>query len=179
MSPPKRRHLLHKKKLTNQHLFGMLLAGKAGIFMLNRFGAFVTGITACYKYIQRIKTQEMSELGLKGTHMTCLFFLNQNPDGMTAAQLCHLCDEDKAAISRALAELETKGYLRTQPMSGKKYRAVVQLTEAGFQVAQQMDGLIEDWVTVGGAGLTDEERADFYRVLEKIAVNLKKHYEKN
>ena len=147
--------------------------------MLNRFGAFVTGITACYKYIQRIKTQEMAELGLKGTHMTCLFFLSQNPEGMTAAQLCHLCDEDKAAISRTLAELETKGYLRTQPMSGKKYRAVVQLTEAGFRTAQHMDGMIEDWVSIGGAGLTDEERADFYRVLEKIAVNLKNHYEKN
>ena len=42
--------------------------------MLQRFEDFVTGITVCYKYIQRIKSAEMTEFGLKGTHVMCLFF---------------------------------------------------------------------------------------------------------
>ena len=48
---------------------------------------------------------EMTELGLKGTHVMCLFFLHHTPEGLTAAQLCQLCAEDKAAISRTIATL--------------------------------------------------------------------------
>ena len=137
MPPLRRRHLFEEKEVDKSTSFWYAIRGKEVTGMLNRFGAFVTGITACYKYIQRIKTQEMAELGLKGTHMPCLFFLSQNPEGMTAAQLCHLCDEDKAAISRTLAELETKGYLRTQTMSGKKYRAVVLLDSTALFAQQE------------------------------------------
>ena len=52
--------------------------------MLHRFSAFVGGITECYKYIQRIKAAEMTEFGLKGTHVMCLYYLRQNPTGLTA-----------------------------------------------------------------------------------------------
>ncbi len=147
--------------------------------MLNRFGAFVSGITACYKYIQRIKSMEMTELGLKGTHAMCLFHLHRHGEGLTAAQLCQLCGEDKAAISRTLADLEGKGYLHTQESTGKKYRAMLRLTAEGEAVANRIDSLIEDWVGAGGEGLTDEEREEFYRVLGHIALNLKHRYETN
>ena len=36
--------------------------------MQDRFQAFVTGIAVCYKYIQKIKSVEMTEFGLKGAH---------------------------------------------------------------------------------------------------------------
>ena len=143
--------------------------------MLNRFGAFVTGITACYKYIQRIKTLEMTELGLRGTHAMCLFYLHHNPQGLTAAQLCQLCDEDKGAISRTLSELETKGYLYTR--AAKKYRAEIMLTPEGTALAEKMDTLIESWVGIGGDGLTEEQRSSFYQTLERIAAILKEKYE--
>lgn len=147
--------------------------------MLNRFGAFVGGITACYKYIQRIKSMEMTELGLKGTHVMCLFHLHHQEQGLTAAQLCQLCGEDKAAISRTLSELEEKGYLHTQTAAGKKYRAQLLLSPEGEAVAKRMDALIEDWVAAGGQDLTQEEREAFYKTLEHIASNLKHHYESN
>lgn len=142
--------------------------------MIDRFQSFVTGITECYKYIQRIKSAEMTELGLKGTHVMCLFFLRRHPEGLTAAQLCRLCAEDKAAISRTLATLQARGYIAT---GGKKYRAALTLTPAGTQIAEQVDGLICQWVGVGGDGLTDEERAAFYRTLEHIAANLRRNFE--
>lgn len=147
--------------------------------MLNRFGAFVTGITACYKYIQRIKSMEMTELGLKGTHVMCIFYLHHHPEGLTAAELCQFCGEDKAAISRTLAELENKGCLYTETADGKKYRARLFLTPAGTEQAQRIDSLIAEWVSVGGDGLSEQDRADFYRILGLIAENLKEHYNKN
>lgn len=143
--------------------------------MTERFQSFVTGITACYKQIQRIKSMEMTEFGLKGTHAMCIFFLHNNPEGLTAAQLCRLCAEDKAAISRTLATLQQKGYIRT---GEKKYRAPMQLTEEGEAIAVKVDGLIDQWVNFGGDGLSDEDRAVFYRVLDTIAENLEQRMER-
>lgn len=146
--------------------------------MLQRFQAFVTGITECHRHIQRIKSMEMTELGLKGTHVMCLFYLNQSPQGLTSAQLCQLCAEDKAAVSRTVAELEGLGYLTAALPDGKKYRAPLCLTPKGRQAAQRINSLVEQWVCIGGDGLTDEERTAFYSTLEKIAVNLKTKVEK-
>ena len=64
--------------------------------MIRRFESFVTGITVCYKSIQRIKTMEMTEYGLKGTHAIYLTMMRRFPEGITAAQLCELCGRDKA-----------------------------------------------------------------------------------
>ena len=145
--------------------------------MLQRFDAFVTGITICYKYIQRIKAAEMTPFGLKGTHVMCLHHLRQNPDGLTAAQLCTLCAEDKAAISRTVSELRQSGYI-TSP-STKSYRALLLLTEVGQELCKKMDSLIEGWVAAGGDGLTTRERLDFYRSLELISNNLRAHMERD
>ncbi|MBQ7098789.1 MAG: winged helix-turn-helix transcriptional regulator [Oscillospiraceae bacterium] len=143
--------------------------------MIQRFDAFVSGITACYKYIQRIKSMEMTEFGLKGTHVMCLYYLRRNPAGLTAAQLCGLCAEDKAAISRTVSELRSRGYITS--LSKKAYRAMLTLTAAGQELARKFDQLIEDWVTAGGDGLTDEERCDFYKALSSIAENLRSRIE--
>ena len=139
--------------------------------MLHRFEEFVTGITECHRYIQRIKAMEMTELGLKGTHVMCLFYLGRSPEGLTAAQLCGLCCEDKAAVSRTLSELEQLGHITR---GDKKYRAPLVLTDSGRALAGRLNGLVAQWVTAGGDGLTDEERTAFYATLGKIAANLRK-----
>ena len=143
--------------------------------MIQRFDAFVSGITACYKYIQRIKSMEMTEFGLKGTHVMCLFYLKENPEGLTAAQLSSRCAEDKAAISRTVSELRQKGYI-TSP-SKKNYRAPLLLTEVGREIAEKFDHLIQEWVIAGGDGLSDTQRTDFYQALALIAENLRTRVE--
>ena len=144
--------------------------------MIQRFEAFVTGISTCYKYVQRIKSMEMTEFGLKGTHVMAIFFLNHHPEGLTGAQLCQLCAEDKAAISRTVHDLQEKGCVVTE---GKKYRALLKLTEQGAQIAQKVDTLIAQWVGLGGDGLTEEERAVFYSALSRIAENLREKADQN
>ncbi len=139
--------------------------------MIQRFESFVAGITVCYKYIQRIKSIEMVELGLKGTHAMCLFHLHRHPEGLTAAQLSSLCGEDKAAISRTVADLRQQQLLT--PQSDKHYRAPLQLTDQGCAVSQRVEQIIEQWVTAGGDGLTEQQRTDFYQSLSMIAANLK------
>ncbi|MBR6800926.1 MAG: MarR family transcriptional regulator [Eubacteriaceae bacterium] len=140
--------------------------------MLKRFESFVTGITTCYKSIQKIKSAEMDKfgLGLKGTHVMCIFFLYMNPDGLTASHLSKLCSEDKAAISRAVSTLQEKGFIHP---TEKKYRDILHLTEEGISLAEKINVLISGWVISGGESLTEEEREIFYRCLKKISDNLK------
>lgn len=140
--------------------------------MTDRFEAFVAGITACYRSVQRIKTAEMTELGLRGSHAMCLYFLGGAAQGLTAAQLSRLCCEDKAAISRALAQLELLGYAAPRP--GSRYRAPVSLTPLGMEKAAGVRDIVQGWVAAGGDGLTGEERAVFYKALARIAANLEK-----
>lgn len=144
--------------------------------MIRRFENFLTGITACYKFIQRIKSAEMTEFGLKGTHVACMFYLNHNPEGLTSAQLCSLCAEDKASISRTVAYLRQRGYI--EQGSEKAYRNPLRLTPAGVAIAQKMDPVIEEWVSIGGVGMSDEQRASFYDTLSLIADNLRTELEK-
>ncbi len=145
--------------------------------MMDRFEAFVGGITACYRYIQKIKATEMTELGLRGTHVMCLYHLHRSGEGLTSAELSRLCAEDKAAISRTLAELESRGYLN--PTEGKKYRTALTLTQAGQEAARQMEDLIESWVDIGGGGLTEQQRCEFYATLALIGENLKQHIDRS
>lgn len=142
--------------------------------MVERFELFVSGITMCYKYIQRIKAVEMTEFGLKGAHAMCLFFLYEEPQGLTATELCRLCNEDKAAISRTLSTLREKGCIRSE---GNAYRAKWLLTEQGRRVTERVRELAGQWVGFGGEGLTDQERETFYKALEHISDNLRKCYE--
>ena len=130
------------------------------------------GITTCYKYIQKIKNMEMTELGLKGTHVMCLFYLHHNEEGLTSSQLSQLCAEDKAAISRTIATLKNKGFIAS---GDKKYRAQLKLTSEGAAVAGKIDGLIDQWVSFGGDGISDNDRETFYNVLEHISENLKEN----
>ena len=139
--------------------------------MIERFQSFMTGITVCYKHLQKIKSTEMTEYGLKGSHVMCLFFLHQNEGGLTAAQLCQLCAEDKAAISRNLSSLHEKGLISIEKT--KKYRALITLTEKGKEIAVRLDGLIDQWVSFGGDGLNDSDRVAFYRGLDIISNNLR------
>ena len=137
--------------------------------MMREFEAFVTGITICYKFIQKIKMLEMTEFDLRGADMMCIYFLRRHPEGLTASQLSQLCTEDKGAISRTVATLQEKGLIAT---GEKKYRVPLYLTEAGAEIAQKVDEMVKRWVTFGSDGLSDEKRAAFYQTLDQISHNL-------
>lgn len=142
--------------------------------MIDRFEKLTDGISRIYKKMQKIKKQQMSVFGLKSTHAMCLYYLSGTPSGMTAADLCLKCHEDKAAVSRILSELETLGFISYADSSGKKYRANAVLTDKGQQYARKIREIILQITEMTGKGITDEEREIFYRVLSVIASNIDK-----
>ncbi len=139
--------------------------------MIQRFEEFTSNISSCYKSVIKIKGHEMTEFGLKGSNVTCLFHLGKNPDGLTATELCSLCMEDKAAVSKSLAVLKEKGYVILED-SEKKYKGKYYITDSGKKVYDQIGVVIEKVVEKVGDGLTDEERNVFYKALGIIVNNL-------
>ena len=102
----------------------------------------------------------------------CIYFLAAHPDGLTASDLCKLCQEDKAGISRTLTDLEKNGYLNYIPSSEtKKYRAKAILTDLGIQCAEKVNLLIAEAVDKASQNITPEDRAIFYRTLFTIYPN--------
>ena len=79
-----------------------------------QFESFTAAVTRAYKCLQKIKNRETERMGLKGSHVMCLYYIGKTPGGLTAAELCRLCHEDKAAISRTLVDLTERGLSGTE-----------------------------------------------------------------
>jgi DNA-binding MarR family transcriptional regulator len=139
--------------------------------MIGRFEQLSSAISRIYHYIQKIERVEMEKFGLKGPHVQCMLALSRNPEGLTASQLCTICEKDKAAISRTIVELEKEGMLDREN-NGNRYRALLKLNERGMIAAARVDERVRMAVEKAGEGLTDAQRSVFYHVLSIISANL-------
>ena len=140
--------------------------------MISRYEIFSAAIACLYHDIQKIERVEMAKYGLKGPHAQCLLAMSRFPEGITSSRLCEICEKDKAAVSRTVAELEQTGLLTIDEKKGVRYRAQLRLTPAGFSAADAVRERAELAVEQAGTGLEDSQREVFYEVLGKISTNL-------
>ena len=149
--------------------------------MDKRFAKFTLLINTISRYITKIKAMEMNVFNLKSYHVSCLFYLHQNMDhGLTASELCSMCEEDKGTISRSLSYLEDRGYIisKTDDTNKKKYRTKLFLTNQGKEIGLKITELTNRAVTRASNGITDKEREDMYKALDIVSNNLREICEK-
>ena len=137
--------------------------------MIQRFERFSYGIFEINRCWHKLAAEEMEKYGLKGPYAVYLIALARSGEGITAAQLCELCGRDKADVSRAVRLMEEKGRVRRE---GTNYRALLQLTHEGLQAAGHVKKRASLAVEHAGKGLSQQERAIFYQVLDTITLNL-------
>ena len=142
--------------------------------MESRYELLSGSISSMYHDIQKIERTEMAQYGLKGPHAQCLLAMKKHPEGITAARLCEVCEKDKAAVSRILAELEEAGMILRENRNGSRYRSALMLTEQGEIAAEAVVEKARMAVERAGIGFGEAEREVFYRVLAIIAGNLHK-----
>lgn len=142
--------------------------------MQERFETFTVQISKIARNIRKIKSEEMAELQLKSPHVSCLYYLYKKGRGMTAKELCDACEEDKGAASRSIDYLEKNGYLYCESTAKKRYKSPLYLTEKGKEVGAYIARKIDDILEQASVGLTEENRAIFYRSLILISDNLQK-----
>ena len=140
--------------------------------MIRRFEEFSGAIACIHRQIQKIERAEMARYGLKGPHVPCMLALERNPEGATAAKLCEICEKDKAASSRTVAELVKAGMGVRCGTGSKRYRVQLKLTEQGSRIAREVMALTAKAVEQAGEGLSEEDRLNFYRVINLIASNI-------
>ena len=140
--------------------------------MLNRFARFSLAISEIDRCWHKLAAEEMAKYNLNSAHAFYLTTLIQYPEGVTAAKLSELCSKNKADVSRMISILEKKGLVRKEAVGGNLYRAKLLLTEEGRQAAEHVQGRAALAVELAGSGMTDGDRATFYRCLEMITINL-------
>ena len=137
------------------------------------FVDFTVSVLMLNKLVQKIKSFEIEKFGLKPVHVMCIYYLDKNPRGLTAKELVDLTLEDKAAISRALKIMQTKGFVKYDFNSRN---SVAVLTDAGREVAQTVGTRVEKAVEAGTLDFTEEQRIFFYKSLEEIVAKLKTYH---
>ena len=139
--------------------------------MKERFQTFTVLIAKISRNIKKIKNQEMAEYGLRSVHVTCLYYL-YSAESLTATELCELCEEDKATISRGLDFLEENGYIVCETTLGKRYKSALVLTEKGMELGKKITDKINFVLDEICIDLNEEERSEFYRSLAIISDSL-------
>ena len=140
--------------------------------MISRFEQFSSAISSIHRSIQKIEREQMEKYGLKGGYAQYLVTIQRYEEGITAAQLCEVCDLDKAAVSRAVAEMTQRGLIERGNAGEKAYRVKLKLTEKGQEAAAYVNRLAQSAVAAAGASLTDTDRAVLYSSLASIAAKL-------
>lgn len=147
--------------------------------MEERYKMFTILIAKCSRAIKRIKSNEMHGLQLKSFHVSCLYYLYINGKPMTSKELCLVCDEDKAHVSRCLEALESEGYVVCSSKTQKRYNSPISLTEKGELVAKEVAKKIDNIVNEASKGLSEENRKIFYQSLTLISNNLEQICQKH
>lgn len=140
--------------------------------MLSRYEQFSAAISCISRCIQKIERDEMVKYGCKGAYAQYLAALYRHPEGLTSAKLSEICDKDKAAVSRMVAEMEKKGLLLRQNSGDGSYRALLTLTPQGSEAASYVFQRGQAAVDLVGSCLTDSSRENLYHSLALIAENL-------
>ena len=141
--------------------------------MDEKYKIFTVLMANINRSIRKIKTEEMAEFHLKSPHVSCLYYLYKK-DTLTAKELCDICEEDKANVSRALDYLQTNGYLVRQNEENKKYKSHLTLTEMGRSTAGKIADKIDRILEEAGEGISEIDREIMYRSLFQISTNLQK-----
>ena len=141
--------------------------------MQERFETFTVLIARLNRCIRKIKTEEMAGFNLKSPHVSCLYYLYKS-DSLTSKELCDICEEDKANISRSIEYLEKNGYLVCKSKTEKRYKSPLILTEKGRETGEYIVRKIDAILDSVSEGIPEEHRMIMYRSLSVICDNLQK-----
>ncbi len=141
--------------------------------MEQRFELFTRLIAKASRLVFKIKTEEMEKFNLRSSHVSCLYYLYKSKT-LTAKELCDICGEDKANISRTVKFLEKNGFIKCESDAKKRYQSALFLTDEGVLIAKAVTEKIDAVLDRASQGLTEESRLVFYNSFSLICSNLEK-----
>lgn len=122
--------------------------------------------------LSNVVSQEIAEaygerFGLAVTEWRILAVLGRFP-GMSAVGVAERSAMDKVAVSRAVARLLERGLLHRETHGDDRRRSVLELSEAGRAVYDEVAPLALSYERELLAPLSEEERVQFSRMLDRL-----------
>ena len=114
----------------------------------------------------------LEPLGLSGAEGDILFHLLTGSNGFQQEQLAEQLDVVKAAISRVIDTLESKGYVTRIRQKEDKRAYSVSLTDQGFSIGAEVQGVYERLYRLAREGIPDAEFLHIEALLGRVAANL-------
>ena len=137
-----------------------------------RFMRFVHLIDGIHKYVQKLRVEYATELGVKGVHVFWVHELLSHPEGLSATELAQSNHVDRSLISREISALEAKGLIKAIKPEGKRnYNSKLTLTENGVEMAKKIKDFAMKCQTLCGNDISHADLENFYNTLEKLYNN--------
>ena len=146
--------------------------------MLTNYEEFSLGIHELYRSMHKEETVVVNKAMLRGANVRYLVALLQYPEGLTMSQLCEVCDQDKAAVSRAISELVGREIIWRDNPKGNHYRARLKLTERGYALAKEVCASGESIFNEAVSSLSEEQVSQLFELTKLISGNIHNLYKK-
>jgi DNA-binding MarR family transcriptional regulator len=121
---------------------------------------------------RQIINAELEPLNLSGAEGDILFHLLTGSNNVQQEQLAERLDIGKAAVSRVVDSLESKGYVIRVRQHRDRRAYSVSLTEKAISAGTDITGIYEKLYTLVKKDITDEEINHIKSLLSRVAGNL-------
>jgi DNA-binding MarR family transcriptional regulator len=127
---------------------------------------------AVLRMSRQIVNSELASLNLTGAEGDIIFHLLSASDGLSQEELAERLDIGKAAISRTVRSLESKGYIHRERQVDDSRAYSVTLTNAAKDVSEKIEHSYKTVYEAALRGISESEFQSVNRLLKKVYENL-------
>ena len=129
---------------------------------------FMRQISITYRCAMRFRERELADTGLAGCQTPYLTTLYRHP-GISQEEMSRALNVNKSSVTRQLAALEEKGYVRREPSPTDKRSLLVYPTEEALLLKERLFRCYRDWSRYLTQDFTDEEQRILSGLMDRIA----------
>lgn len=129
---------------------------------------FMRQISITYRCAMRFREAELADTGLAGCQTPYLTILYRQP-GISQEEMARSLNVNKSSVTRQLALLEEKGYVRREPSSRDKRIALVYPTEKAIDVKDRLYRCYGDWNSYLTQDFSEAEKEMLSKLMVRIA----------
>ena len=128
---------------------------------------FMRQISITYRCAMRFRENELADTGLAGCQTPYLTTLYRQP-GISQEEMARSLNVNKSSVTRQLATLEEKGYVRRELSATDKRILLVYPTEKALALKARLFTCYGDWNSYLTQDFTDEEQESLVQALVQL-----------
>lgn len=129
---------------------------------------FMRQISITYRCAMRFRENELADTGLAGCQTPYLTTLYRQP-GISQEEMARSLNVNKSSVTRQLAALEEKGYVRREPSATDKRILLVYPTDKALELKDRLFRCYGDWNSYLTQDFTEEEKEMLSALMVRIA----------